>query len=185
MDYQLNFKEKIVLITGENDRLGRAIAEGFASLDATTVLVGRNIKKLEDTEKSILMAGGNCIKIQADLNISSQVDSMINIIKSKLGKADVLINNAGIGHRIPSVNVTEAQWDSVLDRNLKTPFILSTRIAKEFMIPQNEGSIVKTASMGGFSGIPASAAYSSSNGGIIQLSRSLAYVYIPKPIYFS
>lgn len=174
MNYQFDFSEKVVLITGGNRGLGRAIAEGFATLGATTILVGRNIQKLKETEEAIIANGGKCIKIQADLNVSSQVNDMINTIKSKFGRVDILINNAGVGHRMPSIDVTENQWDMVLDTNLKTPFILSTKIAEEFMIPQNEGKIVNTASMGGFTGIPASAAYSSSKGGIIQLSRSLA-----------
>ncbi len=97
---------------------------------------------------------------------------MINSIKSEFGRVDILINNAGVGHRIPSIDVTEEQWNTVLDTNLKTPFILSTKTAKEFMIPQNEGKIINSASMGGFMGIPGSAAYSSSKGGIIQLTRS-------------
>jgi 2-deoxy-D-gluconate 3-dehydrogenase len=174
MNYQFNFSEKIVLITGGNGGLGRAIAEGFSSLDATTILVGRNIEKLKETEEAILAKGGKCLKIKADLNVQSDMEDMINTIKSEFGRVDILINNAGIGHRIPSIDVSEEQWDSVLDINLKTPFILSTKIAKEFMIPQNEGKIINSASMGGFMGIPGSAAYSSSKGGIIQLTRSLA-----------
>ncbi len=174
MNYQFDFSEKVVLITGGNRGLGRAIAEGFSSLGATTILVGRNVEKLTETEQAILASGGKCIKIQADLNEASQVDNMINIIKNQFGRVDILINNAGVGHRIPSVDVSEEQWDTVVDTNLKTPFLLSTRIAKEFMIPQKAGKIINTASMGGFSGIPASAAYSSSKGGIIQLTRSLA-----------
>ena len=158
MNYQFDFSEKVVLITGGNRGLGRAIAEGFATLGATTILVGRNIQKLKETEEAIIANGGKCIKIQADLNVSSQVNDMINTIKSKFGRVDILINNAGVGHRMPSIDVTENQWDMVLDTNLKTPFILSTKIAEEFMIPQNEGKIVNTASMGGFTGIPASAA---------------------------
>ena len=172
MNYQFNFSGKVVMITGGNRGLGRAIAEGFSSLGAITILVWRNVEKLKETEEAILAKGGKCTKIRADLNVPSQVDDMINSIKSEFGRVDILINNAGVGHRIPSIDVTEEQWNTVLDTNLKTPFILSTKIAKEFMIPQNEGKIINSASMGGFMGIPGSAAYSSSKGGIIQLTRS-------------
>lgn len=174
MDYKLDFTDKVVLITGGNRGIGRAIAEGFSSLGAKTILVGRNIERLKETEESILAKGGKCTKIQADITKSSQIDNMIDTIKRDFGRVDVLINNAGVGHRIPSVDVSEEQWNTVLNTNLNAPFYLSTKIAKEFMIPQNRGKIVSTASMGGFTGIPASAAYSSSKGGILQLTRSLA-----------
>lgn len=174
MKYQLDFTDKIVLITGASRGLGRAIAEGFSSLGATTILVGRDLEKLKETESNILGQGGKCVKIQVDVNVPSQVESMIKTIRSDFGRVDVLMNNAGVGHRIPSVDVTPEQWKTVLDTNLNTPFFLSTKIAKEFMIPQKSGKIVNTASMGGFSGIPMSAAYSSSKGGILQMTRSLA-----------
>ncbi|MFB6466766.1 SDR family NAD(P)-dependent oxidoreductase [Cytobacillus sp. Hz8] len=174
MKYQFDFTDKIVLITGASRGIGRAIAEGFSSLGAISLLVGRNVEKLNETEAAILEQGGKCIKIQADINVVSQVDTMINNIKRDFNRVDILINNAGVGHRIPSIDVTEEQWKTVLDTNLNTPFFLSTKIAKEFMIPQKCGKIVNTASMGGFSGIPMSAAYSSSKGGILQMTRSLA-----------
>lgn len=174
MKYQLDFTDKIVLVTGASRGLGSAIAEGFSSLGAVTILVGRNLEKLTDTEKNILEHCGKCKKIQADINVPAQVDDMIESIKKDFGRVDVLVNNAGVGHRIPSVDVSEEQWKTVLDTNLNTPFFLSARIAKEFMIPQKAGKIVNTASMGGFSGIPMSAAYSSSKGGLLQMTRSLA-----------
>ncbi|MDQ0149417.1 SDR family NAD(P)-dependent oxidoreductase [Eubacterium multiforme] len=174
MNYQLNFKDNVVLITGGNGGIGKEIAKGFASLGATTILVGRNTEKLKSTEKEILDANGKCKIIQADLNIPEEIDTLISKIKKDFGRVDILINNAGIGHRIPSVDVTEKEWNSVLNINLTVPFILSSKIAKEFMIPQKSGKIINTASMGGFAGIPAAAAYSSSKGGILQLTRSLA-----------
>jgi len=174
MKYQLDFTDKVVLITGASRGLGRAIAEGFSSLGATTILVGRDLEKLKETESNILAQGGKCTKLQVDVNVSSQVDSMIETIRNDFGRVDVLMNNAGVGHRIPSIDVTPEQWETVLNTNLNTPFFLSTKIAKEFMIPQKSGKIVNTASMGGFSGIPMSAAYSSSKGGMLQMTRSLA-----------
>jgi NAD(P)-dependent dehydrogenase (short-subunit alcohol dehydrogenase family) len=174
MMYQFDFTDKIVLITGASRGLGRSIAEGFCSLGATSILVGRDTEKLKETEAAILAQGGKCAKIQADINVPSNIDTMIESIKQDFGRVDILINNAGVGHRIPSVDVTEEQWKTVLDTNLNTPFFLSAKIAKEFMIPQKAGKIINTASMGGFSGIPMCTAYSSSKGGILQMTRALA-----------
>jgi NAD(P)-dependent dehydrogenase (short-subunit alcohol dehydrogenase family) len=174
MNYQFDFTDKVVLITGASRGIGRAIAEGFSSLGASTILVGRNLEKLKETEVAILTQGGKCYKIQTDVNVPSQLEVMIETIKNDFGRVDILVNNAGVGHRVPSTDVTEELWRTVLNTNLNTPFFLSTRIAKEFMIPQNAGKIINTASMGGFSGIPMSTAYSSSKGGILQMTRSLA-----------
>jgi NAD(P)-dependent dehydrogenase (short-subunit alcohol dehydrogenase family) len=174
MKYQMDFTDQIAIITGASRGVGRAIAEGFSSLGATTILVGRDAEKLKETEEAILVQGGKCNKMQTDINVSSQVNDMIENIKRDYGRVDILINNAGVGHRIPSIDVTVEQWETVLDTNLNTPFFLSTKIAKEFMIPQKAGKIVNTASMGGFCGIPMSAAYSASKGGLLQITRSLA-----------
>jgi 2-deoxy-D-gluconate 3-dehydrogenase len=174
MKYQFDFTDKIAIITGASRGVGRAVAEGFSLLGATTILIGRNVDKLKETEDAILAQGGKCIKSQTDINVFSQVNEMIENIKHDFGRVDILINNAGIGHRIPSIDVTNEQWEEVLKTNLNTPFFLSTTIAKEFMIPQKAGKIVNTASMGGFCGIPMSAAYSSSKGGLLQMTRSLA-----------
>lgn len=175
MNYQFDFTGKIILITGGNRGLGKEIAKGFASLGGTALLVGRNIEKLQETALEIDEIGkSKCGVYQADVNNDAEIDKMLQSIKAQYGRVDILINNAGVGHRTPSVDETRESWECLLNTNMDTPFFLSAKVAKEFMIPQKYGKIVSTASMGGFMGIPAAAAYSASKGALIQITRSLA-----------
>lgn len=174
MNYQLDFTGKNILITGASGGLGSAISEGFASLGGTVILVDIYEESLKKTADAIKDQGGKCALIQADLTKEEDLDRIIDTVKRDFGHLDVLMNNAGIGHRIQSVDVSKKQWNDVINLNMNVPFILSAKVVQEFMIPQNKGKIVNTASMGGFSGIPASAAYSTSKGGLLQMSRSLA-----------
>ncbi len=165
----------MVLITGASRGLGRAAAEGFASLGARTILVGRDLAALEETARLTAAAGGAGSEIiQTDISDPADIDRMVDTVKKGHDRLDVLLNNAGIGHRIPSEDVTPDQWMSVINTNLSSAFYASSRVAKEFMIPAGRGKIVNTASMGGFSGIPMSTAYSASKAGLMGMTRSLA-----------
>lgn len=174
MNYQLDFTGKNILITGACGGLGLVISEGFASLGGTLILVDLFEDSLKKAADAMEEKGWKCGIIQADLSKDEEIDRIIEIVKRDYGHVDVLLNNAGVGHRIPSVDVDRMEWENVINLNMNVPFLLSTKIAREFMIPRNSGKIVNTASMGGFSGIPASAAYSTSKGGLLQMSRALA-----------
>lgn len=180
MNYQLDFSDKVVLITGGSRGLGKEMAKGFASLGGTALLVGRNPEKLKETAEKIDALGKRkCRVFQADVNLEEDINRMVEEIKTEFGRVDILINNAGIGHRAPSVDETRENWNELISTNMDTPFFLSSKIAKEFMIPQKHGKIVSTASMGGFMGIPAAAAYSASKGALVQITRSLATEWAP------
>lgn len=175
MEYKFDFTGKNVLITGGSRGLGRAFAQGFASLGAKIILAARNIEKLEETAKLIEEAGGyKPVIIPCDVTDLTQIDDMLEKVDKVYGRIDVLINNAGVGHKIPAEKVPPEEWRRVLATNLDAPFYISTKVANKFMIPQNSGNIINIASMGGFMGIPGGAAYSSSKAGLLNMTRSLA-----------
>lgn len=174
MNYELNFKDKVVLVTGGSRGLGRAIAEGFAAQGGKVILAARNAEKLAETKNAIEADGGHCGMVQANLSKEEDLKHMLDEVAAQYGRLDILVNNAGVGHIIPSVDVTEEQWRTVLHTNLDVPFRLSVEVAKRFFLPQGGGKIVNTDSMGGWTGIPCGAAYSASKGGLLNLTRSLA-----------
>jgi len=175
MNYQFDFTDKVVLITGASKGLGRAYACGFAQLGAKVVLAARNTENLNETARLIHEAGcTDYLVVACDVLDVQSMDHLLDEIDRTFGRLDILVNNAGVGHKIPAVDVSLEEWRRVTGTNLDAPFYLSTRAAARFLIPQGGGSIVNIASMGGLAGIPGGAAYSASKAGLLNLTRALA-----------
>lgn len=175
MKYQFDFTNQVVLITGASRGLGRAYACGFASLGAKLILAARNQDMLGETAKLVEQEGCKDYKIiPCDVLDVQSMDHLLNEVDRVYGRLDILINNAGVGHKIPAVQVSMDEWHRVVGTNLDAPFYLSTKAADRFMIPQGGGNIVNIASMGGFTGIPGGAAYSASKAALLNLTRALA-----------
>ncbi len=175
MKYVFDFTDKVVLITGASRGLGRAYACGFAQFGAKLILTGRDELKLKETADLVEKAGCTEHKsIVCDVLVEADMDRMLAEIAESYGRVDILVNDAGVGHKIPAVDVSMEEWHRVLGTNLDAPFYLSTHIVKKFMLAQGGGNIVNIASMGGFSGIPGGAAYSASKAGVLNMSRALA-----------
>ncbi|KJS19558.1 MAG: hypothetical protein VR72_18055 [Clostridiaceae bacterium BRH_c20a] len=173
MHYTLSFKDKIVAVTGASKGIGRSIAVGFGSLRAHVILISRTSELLEETATMVREVGGTASVISADLNQLDEIQKVVSEIKSTFKTLDVLVNNAGISKRKPSTEITEIEWDSILNTNLKSYFFMSSMVAEQIMIPQGYGKIVNTASIGGIVGITRSAPYSSSKGGVVMLTKVL------------
>ena len=175
MNYQFDFTDKVVLITGASRGLGRAYACGFAGLGAKLVLAARDLEKLNETAELVKKEGcKDCRVIPCDVLSRESMDRLLDEVDRAYGRLDILVNDAGVGHKIPAVKVSMDEWHRVLSTNLDAPFYLSTRAAERFMIPQGGGSVVNIASMGGFAGIPGGAAYSASKAGLLNMTRALA-----------
>ncbi|NEU30923.1 glucose 1-dehydrogenase [bacterium LRH843] len=173
MNYQLDFKEKVVVVTGSSGGIGRDIAVGFGSLGANVVLVSRNQEKLEETATFVRDVGGEAMVIPADLSDINTIQNVVEKIKQQYRSIDVLVNNSGVTKRRPSTEVTEEDWDYVTDLNQKSCFFMCQAVGK-VMIEQGYGKIVNLASIGSFVAITESAPYSSSKGGVVQMTKVLA-----------
>jgi len=162
---------RVAAVTGANTGLGRAIAEALAAAGADVALVGRSDPA--ETVAAIQALRRRAIWVNADLGNKPNHGGTVAEITGKLGGLHVLVNNAGIIRRANAIDFTEADWDAVLDVNLKAVFFLSQAAARH-MIPAGGGKIINIASMLSFQGGIRVPSYTASKSGIAGLTRLLA-----------
>jgi len=175
-------KGKTALITGSARGLGKAIALKLASMGANIVLNDiAASESLDLTAEEFTKAGYNVAVARGDVRNQDDVKAMINTAVEKFGSLDILVNNAGITKDKPMAMMTEEDWDSVLDINLKGAF-LCTKFASKQMMKQRYGRIVNIASVAGRYGNRGQANYSASKAGLIGLTKSTAKEFAPRGI---
>jgi 2-deoxy-D-gluconate 3-dehydrogenase len=170
----LSLKGKVVLITGATGGLGGAIAAAFAAAGATLFLHGATAEKLERLSRALAADGIESRHRSADLRNTKACEDLAAWVTDHSGRIDVLVNAAGINRPQNPEDVTETNWDDILDINLKGLFFVS-QAAGRHMIRQGSGKIVNISSQAGSVALPYRAAYCSSKGGVDQLTRTLAY----------
>ncbi len=162
---------RVAAVTGANTGLGRAIAEALAAAGADIACIGRSDPA--DTLSAVQSLGRRGHWVNADLGAKPDYSAIVGEIVKKLGGLHVLVNNAGIIRRNNAIDFTEADWDAVLDVNLKAVFFLSQAAARH-MIPSGGGKIINIASMLSFQGGIRVPSYTASKSGIAGLTRLLA-----------
>ena len=168
---------RVALITGGNGGLGLGMALGLAHAGADIAIAARNPAKNAAAVAAIEATGRRAIAIPTDVASASDLDDMAARAVASFGRVDILVNNAGATVRKPPQDITAAEWDNVLDVNLRAAF-LSCRAVYPHFRAQGGGKIISIGSMfsifgGGGSGVP----YSSSKGGIVQLAKSFAVAW--------
>jgi NAD(P)-dependent dehydrogenase (short-subunit alcohol dehydrogenase family) len=181
MKYFTDLADKKVLVTGGSRGIGKDMALAFAELGAQVVIVGRDVQALQQTVNELKAHHTQCYWAQADVSKVRDIERMIQEAVNCMGSLDVLVNNAGTNIPKPSLEVTEQDWDQVLDTNLKSAFFCAQGAAR-YMIPQKKGKIINIASQMAFVGYPGRAAYCSSKGGMMQLTKALAVEWAPHGI---
>jgi 3-oxoacyl-[acyl-carrier protein] reductase len=176
-------KDKVAIVTGAGGGIGQAVCRVFAQEGSCVVAGGRTLEKLEKVVAEINTSGGRAIAVKADVSDSRDVDKLVNAALAHFGRIDVLVNNAGIVEIIPTLEMTEAQWDRMLNVNLKSAFLCSKAVLPH-MIKRQSGRIVNIASDAGKTGggIPL-AHYAVSKAGIICLTKALAREFAPFHIH--
>ena len=181
MTYFSELAGKKVLVTGGNKGIGKDIALAFAKLGADVVIAGRDEGTLISTVEELRSYNSNCTFVKADMQQVESIQSMVDFTQENLGGLDVVINNAGINIPKPAMEVTEDDWDRVLDTNLKGTFFCAQQAGK-YMIPKNKGKIINIVSQMAFVGYIKRSAYCSSKGGAVQLTKALAVEWAPHQI---
>lgn len=178
MRYFDELKGKKVLITGGSKGIGKDIALEFAKLGADTVITGRNEEDLVLTTNELKQIHSGSFYLKADMQNIPNVYDMVDEAVSTLGGIDILINNAGVNIPKPALEVTEEDWDQVIDTNLKGTFFCAQQVGK-YMIEQGGGRIINMVSQMAFVGYIKRSAYCSSKGGAVQLTKALAIEWAP------
>jgi NAD(P)-dependent dehydrogenase (short-subunit alcohol dehydrogenase family) len=164
---------KTAVVTGASQGIGSDMAKFLASAGANVALVARNERKLEGLEQEIREAGGVALGIACDVLAVDELPAMMSKVNKAFGSVDILVNNAGTNITKPAEEVTEADWDAVLDLNLKSAFFCSQAAAR-YMKERRSGKVIHISSQMAFVGYYKRSAYCSSKGGLLQLTKALA-----------
>ena len=173
-----DLQDQVALVTGGAGGLGRTIADGLASAGAAVVIADTVLDDADQIVKQIESHGRCGMAVSIDVTDSGSVQAVTDQVCSKFGRIDILVNSHGVTKRMPSVDFPEAEWDRIVDVNLKGVF-LCCQIVGRVMIRQKNGAIINMASIGGLVGLPTSVAYCASKGGVVQLTRTLGVEWAP------
>ncbi|MBA16393.1 MAG: 2-deoxy-D-gluconate 3-dehydrogenase [Sphingomonas sp.] len=175
---------RVAVVTGANTGIGQGIAVALAKAGADVAAVGRS--PADETAELIRGLGRKCEIIRADLSSIAPVDDVVAETVGKLGGLDILINNAGIIRRADALEFSEADWDAVIDTNLKSVFFLCQAAAKQMIAGveagRGRGKIVNIASMLSFQGGVRVPSYTASKSGVAGLTKLLANEWAPRHI---
>ena len=166
---------KVAIVTGAGSGIGQAIAVAVAEAGADCVPteMPHKMADLDPVCEAIRATGRKALPLPLSLPDRSSIDSLVTTAVEALGQVDLLVNNAGVNIPRDALELTEADWDGVLDVNLKGLFFLSQRVAQQ-MVLSGGGRIVNIASQNGVVGYYKRAAYCSSKAGVVNLTRVLA-----------
>ncbi len=163
----------VVIVTGAGRCIGRSIAWSYALKGAKVVIAEKDPALGSDTETSIIKSGKTAKFIQLDVSNSANVEEFFMKINEIFGKADVLINNAGISKWKSPYDLSVEEWDEIINTNLRGTFLCSREAAK-LMRQHGGGYIINIASTRAFMSEPDSESYAASKGGIVALTHAMA-----------
>lgn len=170
---QVNLSDKTAIVTGASQGLGKAVAQTLAANGARVACVARNVDKLNQTVQQIQEAGGEAEAFACDVTERESVDGLVDQVVEQWEKLDILVNNAGITRDTLLPRMSDDEWDTVINTNLRGCFLF-TRAASRYMMRARYGRIINMSSVSGIIGNPGQTNYSASKAGLIGLTRSLS-----------
>ncbi len=167
-------KGKTAIVTGAGRGIGRAIAIGLAEAGADVALLARTEENLKETATLIEQLGRNTIVIPTDVTKRDQVHKAVEVVKSQWGKIDILVNNAGMNIRSKALEATDEEWQTIMDTNLKSAFMLSQEAGKIMKDQDTGGKIINIASVAGQVALRTGVVYAATKAALIQMTKVLA-----------
>jgi NAD(P)-dependent dehydrogenase (short-subunit alcohol dehydrogenase family) len=172
----LDFSGKVVIVTGSGSGMGSGIAARFAQAGASVVV---NYMKSEDGAKKlaadIQAQGGKAVAVQADVTKKEDAQRLVAEAVKAFGRVDVLVNNAGIYPLHSLLEMSEEDWDLVVDANLKSAFLCIQAVARQMIAQGDGGAIVNISSIEGVNPAPMHSHYNAAKGGVLMLTKAAAY----------
>jgi 3-oxoacyl-[acyl-carrier protein] reductase len=177
----MELKNKVAVVTGAAQGIGKVIALFLARKGAAVVLCDINLELAEKAAREIEDGGGKCLALKSDVSNYEEAEKIIKESVAQLGSLDILVNNAGITKDNVLLRMKDDQWDQVMAVNLKGTFNF-TKAAVKVMMRQKRGSIVNIASVTGQMGNAGQANYSASKAGVIGFTKAVAREYADRGI---
>lgn len=165
---------KAALVTGASSGIGRHAARTLAAAGAKVAIAARRLDALVDLEKQIEATGGRALPLALDVTDAASVADCVKAAETELGVLSILVNNAGTADTRAALEVTEGDWDKVVDTNLKGAWLMAQAVAEHMVRLGQGGAIVNMASVLGLAASAQIPAYCASKGGLVNLTRALA-----------
>lgn len=179
----MRLEGKVAVVTGSGTGIGEAIAKCFAREGAAVVIdYAHRDTAARETQQAITQAGGKAIILQADVSKTAEVTRLVQQTVQQLGKLDIFVNNAGIEEKHPFLEYPEELWDSIIQVNLKGPWLCSQAAARQMVQQGNGGRIINISSVHEDMPMPTNAAYCAAKGGLRMLMRTIAVELAPHRI---
>jgi NAD(P)-dependent dehydrogenase (short-subunit alcohol dehydrogenase family) len=172
---------RVAIVTGASKGLGYGTALALAHAGADVVVTSRALERAEPAAAEIQAMGRQALPLALEVRSLDSIEAMVQAALERFDHIDILVNNAGINIPEPALEVSEEHWDRVLDTNLKGLFFCAQRVGRA-MVRQGQGKIINVGSQMGFVGGKLRAAYCSSKGGVVQLTKALAIEWSPQGV---
>lgn len=165
---------KVAIVTGSSRGIGKAIALRFAKEGAFVVINSRKMESAKAVAEEFKNLGYNTVPIACDVSKSEEVKAMVDETVKKFGRIDILVNNAGVVDFVSFLDLTEEQWDRLMDIDLKGVYLCSQAVAKQMVKQGTGGKIINIASIAGFICFPELVHYCAAKAGVIQLTKGMS-----------
>ena len=177
-DDLFSVRGQVVLVSGASRGIGRGLAEGFAQRGATVIITGRERDTLEKTATEICPPGGTVKAMVCDVSDAKAIDALVTAAVGDFGRIDTLVNVAGVNRRMKAEKLTEADYDFIVDINLKGPFLLSLAVGKR-QLERKRGNQINIVSLNNDRPLRGVMPYAVSKAGLGQMTRALAMEWGP------
>ncbi|MFF1566950.1 SDR family NAD(P)-dependent oxidoreductase [Streptomyces sp. NPDC058293] len=169
-----DLSEQVAIVTGAGNGIGAAIASRLAGAGARVVVADISEEAARRTADAIQAEGGTAASFRADATSIPDSENLVRFAESRFGRLDTLVNNAGVYSYVPLLDLSEAQWDRMINVNMKGLMFQSQAFVRALRARERPGTIINLASTGGFKPNIDFETYDASKGGVVMLTRSLA-----------